>query len=555
MDESFLHAPPERVAQWRNLKFGMFIHWGPVCLTGKEISWSRAGERRGHRSRFAKRGTPVEVYDNLFKKFNPTKFDADEWVSTAKSAGMKYMVFTSKHHDGFCMFDSKLTDYKITNPLSPYRKDIVKQLADACHRAKLWFGIYYSPPDWHHPDFRNGARHALYIKYLHGQIRELLTNYGRVDILWFDGLGGSAQDWDSVNLFKMVRSLQPEILINNRGGLPGDFDTPEQRIGRMRTDRPWETCMTIGTQWAWKPNDRVKTLKQIVDVLVNVVGGDGNLLLNVGPMPDGRIEPRQVERLRGLGTWLKKTGPAIYGTRGGPFRRSYWGAATCKGNTMFLHLLDKSVDRIVLPGIDRRILAARSLSGVPMKFEQSENKIIVDVVKGVGDSLDTIIELKLDGPALTARVGKIASGSLLCGKRATASNVYRRMYSRYGPRMAVDDNPDTRWATDSGTHQAWLQVDLDGKHTVSRIFVSEACGSRVRKFEILAKKPDGKWVKVLDGARIGENASFSFPPIDATAVKLNILRAVEGPTIWEFRAFGPPPRASQRSGTGSHLDE
>ena len=189
-----------QVAQ--SLKFGLFVHWGPVSLEGTEIGWSRGGARRGTG------GTgeiPLDVYDNLYKKFNPVKFNADEWVRIAKAAGMRYLVFTSRHHDGFSKFDTKLTDYKITSPDSPYRKDIVKELADACHEGGPEVGLYYSQPDWHHPDYRT-ANHARYIEYMHGQVRELMTNYGRVDMLWFDGLGGTAKDWDAETLFKMIRT-------------------------------------------------------------------------------------------------------------------------------------------------------------------------------------------------------------------------------------------------------------------------------------------------------------------------------------------------------------
>ena len=253
--ENYLQASPERMQRWRDLKFGLFVHWGPVSLMGTEIGWSRGGERRG------RKGTgeiPVEVYDNLYRSFYPAEFDAKEWVEIAKSAGMKYLVFTTKHHDGFCMFDSALTDYKITN--SPFKRDIVAELAEACRAAGLKFGFYYSQPDWHHPDYRT-ANHARYIDYLHGHMRELCTNYGQVDIIFFDGLGGKAEDWNSKPLFKMIRKLQPDIVINNRGGLQGDYDTPEQRVGEFNRDFPWETNMTICDQWAWKTRDRLKSLK------------------------------------------------------------------------------------------------------------------------------------------------------------------------------------------------------------------------------------------------------------------------------------------------------
>ena len=391
---SYLKAKQQDMQWWQDSKFGMFIHWGPVSLKGTEIGWSRGGERRGRKDRGSL--IPVDVYDNLYKQFNPVKFDADEWVSIAQEAGMKYLVFTSKHHDGFCMFDSKLTEYKITN--SPFGRDVVKELADACHRAGLKFGIYYSPPDWHHPDYRT-ERHENYIKYMHGQLRELCSNYGRVDIVWFDGLGGTTEDWDSENLFKMIRSLQPHLIINNRAGLSGDYDTPEQRIGKFQNDRPWETCMTICKQWAWKPDDKMKTLKECIQTLVRCVGGDGNLLLNVGPMPDGRIEPRQVERLKEMGQWLGKCGETIYATRGGPFKPGSWGASTYKDDVIYLHLMNADKKPIILPTIDKKILASKLLTGEKVTAIQYEKGIAFNLPDSCCQEIDNIVKILLDGPA------------------------------------------------------------------------------------------------------------------------------------------------------------
>ncbi len=391
----FLKANEEDIQRWREMKFGLFIHWGPVSLKGTEIGWSRGGERRGRKDK-STGSIPVEIYDNLYKQFNPVKFNADEWVQIAKDTGMKYLVFTSKHHDGFSMFDSKLTDYKITN--SPFKRDVVKELADACHKAGLKLGYYYSPPDWYHPDYRT-ENHPRYIKFLHGQLREICTNYGRIDIIWFDGLGGKAEDWDSENLFRMIRRLQPHVIINNRAGLPADHDTPEQRIGRFQNDRPWETCMTICRQWAWKPNDQMKSLKQCIDTLVRVVGGDGNLLFNVGPMPDGLIEPRQVARLKEMGNWLVEYGRSIYATRGGPFRPGDWGASTYKGNTIYVHVLNWDEDTLTLPSIPKKIITSSVMTGGEVTIRQTEKAIEISVPKAHRQELDTIIVLQLDGPA------------------------------------------------------------------------------------------------------------------------------------------------------------
>jgi len=402
-------APPaaERIEWWREARFGLFIHWGPVTLKGTEIGWSRGAERRGYL--FRGNEVPVEVYDNLYKQFNPTNFNADQWVTIAKAAGMKYLVFTSRHHDGFSEFDTKADDYKITSPDSPFGRDVVKELADACHRAGLRFGIYYSQPNWRHPDAFTD-RHTNYLAYLKIQVRELLTNYGTVDILWYDGLGKKAKDYDADALNTMARELQPRILINNRSGLAEDFDTPEQVIGKWQYDRPWESCITICNQWAWKPDDRMKSLKECLETLIRCAGGDGNLLFNVGPMPDGRIEPRQVTRLEEIGEWLKKYGESIYGTRGGPWKPTKSLASTRTGSTIYVHLLDWNGKTVNLPNIPCKILRSSALTGGTARVEQAAGSISIAIdppgvrVQETGQAaqpqIDSIVKLELDGSAI-----------------------------------------------------------------------------------------------------------------------------------------------------------
>jgi alpha-L-fucosidase len=417
--EAAAGAPPaaERMEWWREARFGLFIHWGPVSLKGTEIGWSRGGDRRGYGSH----GTeiPVEVYDNLYKQFNPTKFNADQWVATAKAAGMKYLVFTSRHHDGFSEFDTQADDYKITSPDSPFRRDVVRELANACHRAGLRFGLYYSQPNWHHPDAFTD-RHTNYLAYLKTQVRELLTHYGQLDIFWFDGLGKTAADYDAEAMNIMIRKLQPRILINNRDGLAEDFDTPEQRIGKFQNDRPWESCITICHQWAWKPDDQMKSLKECLETLVCCAGGDGNLLFNVGPMPDGRIEPRQVKRLEEMGAWLGQYGQTIYGTRGGPWKPTKSLASTRKGNTVYLHLLGYNGETVTLPNIPRKILRSSALSGGTARVQQAAGTISIRIdplvvrppehgaellrppapKRSNQPQIDCIVKLELDGSAM-----------------------------------------------------------------------------------------------------------------------------------------------------------
>jgi alpha-L-fucosidase len=529
---SFLKAKKQDIQQWREMKFGLFIHWGPVSLKGTEIGWSRGGQRRGRNDK-STGSIPVEIYDNLYKQFNPVKFDADEWVQMAKDASMKYLVFTSKHHDGFSMFDSKHTEYKITN--SPFKRDVVKELADACHKAGLKLGYYYSPPDWYHPDYRT-ENHSRYIKFLHGQLREICSNYGKIDIVWFDGLGGKPEDWDSENLFRMIRQLQPNVIINNRAGLAGDHDTPEQRIGKFQNDRPWETCMTICRQWAWKPNDTMKSLKQCIDTLVRVVGGDGNLLFNVGPMPDGRIEPRQIERLKEMGKWLDEYGQSIYATRGGPYKPGGWGASTYKGNTVYIHVLNWQEDTLTLPPIPKKIVSSSVMTGGIATVNQTNKAVEISVPKSYQRQLDTIVMLELDGPADTISPRGLRSNSLTAGKRARASNIYRNN-SAYNASQAVDDDSATRWATDSGTQKAWLEVDLGKPVMFNRVKINEEY-DRVREFE-LQYRQGNRWKIFVRGTRLGHDYSKQFEPIKARYVRLNILKATDGPTICEFQLFAP----------------
>ncbi len=409
-------APKAALEHWKDLRFGMFVHWGPVSIVGTEISWSRGGERRG-RPETKTGNVPVEVYDNLYRMFNPVKFDPDQWVQLARDAGMKYLVFTTKHHDGFCEFDSRLTGYKITSPQCPYGKDIVRMLSDACRRGGIEWGVYYSQPDWHNPDYRNGAAHARYIEYLHGQVRELLSNYGPVHMWFFDGLGGTAADWDAGRLLATMRSLQPDLIINNRAGLPADNDTPEQRIGMFQDQRAWETCATVGTQWSFKPDDTLRSLEECLHGLVCCAIGDGNFLFNVGPRPDGLIEPSHAARLREMGEFLGKYGESIYGTRGGPFvapdekkrpahargfalaEGNWWGGSTRKGNTIYLHILRWPSEEIALPAIGRKVVRHSVLSGGAASVKQTERGIQVSVAAAHRHPIDTIVKLELDGAA------------------------------------------------------------------------------------------------------------------------------------------------------------
>ncbi|MHC4430216.1 MAG: alpha-L-fucosidase [Planctomycetota bacterium] len=424
--EGFLKAKPQIVEAWQDMRFGMFLCWGPVTLTGKEIGWSRGEPAWGRRPgmRGGRGATAAKVYDNLYKQWKPDNFDAEHWVKVAKEAGQKYLIFLVKHHDGFCLYDTTLTDYKSTAPESAWQVDVMKAVADACHKHDLKLMIYYSQPDWHHPDYL-GEHHDRYVEYLHGQIRELLTNYGKIDGLWFDNLRGrganpqAAKLWDAERLFGMARSIQPHLIINDRCGLDGDYSTPEQHVGQFSKKRPWESCITLGTQWAWKPDDKLKSPAEAIRMLIVCAASNGNLALNTNPMPDGRIEPRQVETFRKIGKWLNKYGESIYGTRGGPFlapdmdsrkfgsardgfnlpQGRWWGGSTHRADVVYVHILRWPADAITLPPINRRIVKHSVLTGGEAMIGQSGEGIELSVAADRRDSLDTIVKLVLDGAA------------------------------------------------------------------------------------------------------------------------------------------------------------
>ncbi len=516
-------APQEAVEAWKDLRFGMFIHWGPVALTGHEIGWSRGKE------------TPIEEYDNLYTRFNPVDFDAEQWVRTAKAAGMKYIVLTTKHHDGFCLWPSEHTDYDIA--ATPFGRDVVGELAAACRKGGIGFGTYYSTCDWHHPDFprtspggkvnREKSNLDAYTAYLKAQTKELLTNYGPLLTLWYD----VPQEFDVTRgqgVIDMARAIQPDIVINNRTGARGDYDTPEQKIGSFQIDRPWETCMTIARQWAWKPNDRVKSLEECLRGLIATIGGDGNFLFNVGPDAAGIIEPEQVQRLEEMGRWIAKYAEGIYATRGGPFKPAGWGASTHKGNVIYLFIFHWPANgNLIIPMGGKKILKAENLSGKTVELKESEGGCTLSVPSGNRDPVATVIKLVLATP--TASIAPMEmpsiSGSLAFGKPARSSSSQWNT----NPEHAFDDNRYTGWIAAKGGEQ-WLETDLEKPQTIDlAIIQSDSAGITLS----LQALQEGKWNTVFTVEKTPPVIEKEFPPV--TAQTFRILTGNGIPNIGEFQ--------------------
>ncbi|MBS7634277.1 alpha-L-fucosidase [Candidatus Bathyarchaeota archaeon] len=382
---------PERLKWWIEARFGMFIHWGLYSIL-KRGEWVMFFER-----------IPKAEYAKLALKFKPVRFNADEWVALAKNSGMRYMVLTTRHHDGFCLWDSQVSDF--TSAKTAAKRDFIAEFVEACRRANMRIGFYYSLLDWRWPEYWDGPSKnpegwAKFREYVHTQVRELMTNYGKIDILWYDGAWPyRAEDWRSERLNSMVRSLQPDIIINNRSGIPEDFETPEQHIRYY--DRPWESCMTIDESW-WgyhAGDNHLKSPLEIVRLLARCVAGNGNLLFNVGPRSDGSIPEVYVRRLRVVGEWLKRNGESIYGAGAAPFGAHHLGYVTAKGNKVYIHVLYWPGGEMCVSGIKNKVLRAYMLATEnPLPFEQKDDRLFIHGLPlRPLDPINTVVALEIDG--------------------------------------------------------------------------------------------------------------------------------------------------------------
>lgn len=411
---------PQNLAarQWfEDARFGLFIHWGPFSIPG-DGEWVMNN-----------RNITVKNYTWLMDFFNPIDFDAAAWVAAAKNAGMKYITLITRHHDGFSMWDTKVSDFNIMH--SPYRKDIVKMIADECHKQGLKIFFYYSLLDWRRDDYSywtgrtgQGTGRTVhgdwndYIKFMEQQLTELLTNYGEISGIWFDGYWDQTEpegaadrtpriDWHLDEIYALIHKLQPQCLIGNNhhlSPLPGeDFqmfeqDLPGENKGGLNyqkpSDLPLESCVTMNNSWGFNLTDTsYKTPKQLIDLLVRASGYGANLLLNIGPMPNGKIQPEFLERMAYMGNWIKTYGESIYGTKGGYMRPQSWGCITQKGDTMFVHILDKNAATIKLEDFPFKKVARAYLmkNHAPVQTQLSNGTLTITAHPAAGEPDEVIV--------------------------------------------------------------------------------------------------------------------------------------------------------------------
>jgi alpha-L-fucosidase len=534
----------QRTEWFRKDKFGMFIHWGAYSVIGRH-EWIR------HQAQI-----PQAEYDKYVKQFNPVKFKADDWVDLAKDAGAKYIVITSKHHDGFSIYRSKVSDYDIE--ITPYKGDPLKDLADAARRKNMRLGFYHSIMDWRHPDYRprrsweypkgykEGGNNNRYVDFMKEQLRELLTGYGDVAMIWFDG------EWEHTlaelkrddEIYDFIRQLQPNTLINDRlyerkPGNKADFGTPEQYVPATGMKSPggkpilWEACVTINNDsWGYnKYETEFKTERDLIRMLIEVVSKGGNLLLNVGPKPDGTIQDEFVTRLRAMGRWMKVNGESIYETTASPFERmSYFGRATVKGNRLYLHVFDWPADgQLRVPGLKNLVHKARLLADPSreIKTRRDGDDVIVSLPGAAPDEIASVIELSLDGTPVVAPFVNRADAKGVLALGAESCEIETDFGQRAKKENALGHVFVTRWTRAQDVPYWTVEVPKAGRYRVEVSYSKRGNQPAPLSVEIGAAKLDGE-VKGTGGEWVFKAAPFGDVDLKKGAAAVKVRTKADG---------------------------
>ncbi len=528
----------DRMQWWTDAKFGMFIHWGVYSVPAGTYHEERVpgiGEWIMHNGKI-----PSAEYKKYAAEFNPVRYDPEAWVKMAKSAGMKYIVITSKHHDGFALFDSKVTDWDVVDA-TPYGKDLLKPLVEACRREGIRIGFYYSQAqDWNHPGgaamgghwdpAQDGDMDEYLDKIAVPQVEEILANYGGLDILWWDTPADMTKE--RAEKFLPVIAKYPNLITNNRlgGGIDGDTETPEQFIPATGfPGRHWEVCMTMNDTWGYKSyDDNWKSTRDLILKLSEIVSKGGNFLLNVGPTSLGEIPEASITRLREVGEWMDVNHDAIYGTKASPFSYLPWGRATLKGQIVYLHVTEWPADRILKVPLQNKPLKAYLLAdpGTKLEMTKEADHITIKVpAQAPGGNLSIVaLEFKGDPQVLPIPTA---------GKTGTASSA-----DATAPVASLfDGDPKNAWKPAEGETTGWVEVDLGEDMKIGNFSVSEPWhpwDHHGQEFTLQCKK-DGQWMDVISGKTNGCGHSQSFEPVTGRYFRLNITGARdESPLLNEW---------------------
>ncbi len=537
-------------AQWmRDAKFGVFLHWNPSAIIGKEISWSR--DSYG-----------AAAYDLLYQQFTGENFNADEWITLFHNAGIRYAVVVPKHHDGFSMFDTATSSYNVMN--SPFGRDYVKEMSDACAKSDVRFCLYYSILDWWNPLYSasSGANLDNYLtNVFKPHMTELLTNYGDVGCIWFDG------HWDASwthaygkEMYSYVRNLQPNTLIGNRidqkaaadgpytnwvgsfydgaADPVGDYQAREVDFGKYYTAKAWDCCFSlcgVNSKWSWVPPMVPRPLSEVIGWLVKCIGRDGSMLLGVGPRADGTIDPDSSARLQEIGDWMTSNGEAVYSTRGGPYLPNDSCVSTRKGNKVFVFVTQWQGETLSLPALPANVTSSRLITGGTGTFAVAGSTWTMTVPTADRSPIVTIVELTLDRDVMNfATVALPALNVVSSNKPVTASGEWVGRETELSKSHVTDGDFNTIWAGPENSRSGWLEIDLGENRLVESVILGEGPYLRCQAFDVQAKV-SGAWQTVVSGTSIGTQLQLGFVPILAQQFRLMISQANEVPTVSEFQ--------------------
>ena len=539
--EAIKETPAERdarMAWWREAKFGLFIHWGVYSVpAGKYGNNTGYGEWIMNSAKI-----PVATYHEFAAQFNPVKYNPELWAKTAKDAGMKYIVITSKHHDGFTLYPSAASKWNIADA-TPYKKDLLGPLVNAAKAEGLKIGFYYSQSqDWNNPGgaksgFKEGegwddAHKGSYDEYLKNvavpQVKEILTRYP-IDILW----------WDTAMFMTPQRAaplaaltkLRPGLIMNNRlgGGFGGDTATPEQFVPVTGYPGDWETCMTLNGHWGYNAYDQNwKSSTDLIRKLADICAKGGNFLLNVGPTAEGEFPPACIERLQAVGKWLRVNGDAIYGTTSGPFAYLPWGVATRKGGTLYLHVFDWPKDgKLIVPLNNEAKSATLLADGKKISVKHTDGKLMIKVPAAAPDVADSVIALAIQGEPVTEPLP--TEGAAVTASASMPGSE---------PANALDGTGEKRWRAPQDVKSAWLEVELKRATKIGAFGLDEPdVWPRMNQKFTLEAFANGVWQKVADGKTDGHGVKQAITAVTAQKFRLTMECDKGSPGVAEWQMY------------------
>jgi alpha-L-fucosidase len=528
-----------RMAWWKEARFGLFIHWGIYSVPAGTYNGQKIagiGEWIMNKGKI-----PMAEYQKYAAQFNPVKYNAEEWVKLAKEAGMKYIIITSKHHDGFAMFKSDASNFNIVDA-TPFKRDAIKELAAACKKYNMKLGLYYSQAqDWNHPGgaanggqwdpMQKGSMDEYLDKIAIPQIKEILTKYGPIAVLWFDTPTDMTKE-RAERILPLLK-LQPNIIINNRlgGGFSGDLETPEQSIPSTGIPgKNWESCMTMNDTWGYKSYDNNwKSTTTLIRNLIDIASKGGNYLLNVGPTSEGLIPDSSIVRLKEVGRWLKTNGQAIYGTSHSPFPYLKWGRCTRKGQTLYFHVFEWPVNGQLIIPLENKVVKAFMVANPKevLKTTSANGHLVISIPAKASDDIATVIAVQITGEP-------IIESAPSNGLKGNASSFEQG----FEPSKAFDGNLETRWKVAPNEKTGWLEADF-GKPVSICAFAVQEGGSfekNITKFQLEYKVGD-EWKVIITGKTIGQGYMKAFPTVEAQQFRLNILEAKATPFVSDMQLY------------------